>query len=112
MRTHKNTPTHTTKRHTTMDVAHSLTIPIHTLYCKVQVQIPQRGNQSPYPGGGPLSSGVETGRPHQPGLVPAPDPANQSQPPINSDLNPMSHPPPKNPNMNLPTGPTPTRTQI
>ncbi|MEQ2278829.1 hypothetical protein AMECASPLE_003214 [Ameca splendens] len=36
----------------------------------------------------------------------------QSQPPEDSDLNPMSPPPPMNPNMNFPTGPPPTRTKI
>ncbi|MED6284801.1 hypothetical protein CHARACLAT_022687 [Characodon lateralis] len=63
-----------------MDVIHSLTLPIHTLYSQVQVLKPHRGNQPPNPGGGPLSSGGETGRPPQhltgpglPGLVPEPE---------------------------------------
>ncbi|KAK5611888.1 hypothetical protein CRENBAI_007104 [Crenichthys baileyi] len=38
---------------------------------EVQVPIPQRGNQPPDPGGGPLYSSVDTGKPpkHQPRLV-------------------------------------------
>ncbi|MED6288881.1 hypothetical protein CHARACLAT_030765 [Characodon lateralis] len=44
-----------------MDVVHSLTLSIHTLYCQVQVLIPQRGNWPPDPGGGVLLSGVDTG---------------------------------------------------
>ncbi|KAK5608094.1 hypothetical protein CRENBAI_004768 [Crenichthys baileyi] len=57
-----------------MDVAHSLKFPIHSLYSQVQVLIPQRGNQLPDPGVGPLHSGIETDRPpqHQPKLVPVP----------------------------------------
>ncbi|MEQ2251192.1 hypothetical protein ILYODFUR_008370 [Ilyodon furcidens] len=57
-----------------MDVVYSLTLPIHTLYSQVQVPIPQSGNQPPDSGGGPLPSGVKTGRlpQHQPRLVRAP----------------------------------------
>ncbi|MEQ2298726.1 hypothetical protein AMECASPLE_008327 [Ameca splendens] len=40
-----------------MDIIHSLTLPIHTLYSQVQVPIPHRDNQPPDPGGGPLLSG-------------------------------------------------------
>ncbi|MED6268716.1 hypothetical protein CHARACLAT_025213 [Characodon lateralis] len=36
-----------------MDIVHSLTLPIHTLYFQVQVPIPHRGND---PGGGTLPS--------------------------------------------------------
>ncbi|MEQ2298735.1 hypothetical protein AMECASPLE_008402 [Ameca splendens] len=37
---------------------------------------------------------------------------NSPNPPMNSDLNPMSSLPPMNPNINLPTRSPPTRTQI
>ncbi|MED6244875.1 hypothetical protein ATANTOWER_026288 [Ataeniobius toweri] len=42
-----------------MDVVHSLTLPIHTLYSQIQVPIPHRGNQPPDPEGGPFPSGDE-----------------------------------------------------
>ncbi|KAK5606374.1 hypothetical protein CRENBAI_022214 [Crenichthys baileyi] len=45
-----------------------------TNHRQVQVLIPHRHNQPPHPGGGPLPSGMDTGRPpqYQPRLVPAP----------------------------------------
>ncbi|MEQ2180427.1 hypothetical protein GOODEAATRI_001113 [Goodea atripinnis] len=62
-----------------MDVVHSLALAIRTLNSQVQVPIPQRGDQPLDPGGGPLHSGVERGRPpqHQPTLVPAPSKPEQ-----------------------------------
>ncbi|KAK5614232.1 hypothetical protein CRENBAI_006197 [Crenichthys baileyi] len=64
-----------------MDVVHSLTLPIHTLYSQVQVPIPHRDNQPLDPGGGPVPCGggdrqtapaPEPG-PGKPGLVPEPE---------------------------------------
>ncbi|MEQ2251234.1 hypothetical protein ILYODFUR_008760 [Ilyodon furcidens] len=52
-----------------MDVVHSLTLPIHTLYSQVQVPIPHRDNQPPDPGGGHLPSGGGDGL-----TAPAPEP--------------------------------------
>ncbi|MEQ2238709.1 hypothetical protein ILYODFUR_036015 [Ilyodon furcidens] len=66
-----------------MDVIHSLTLPMHTLYSQVQVPVHPRGNQRSYPGGGPLPSWAETGRqrrhrpdPGDPGPAPAPPTPN------------------------------------
>ncbi|KAK5603552.1 hypothetical protein CRENBAI_005011 [Crenichthys baileyi] len=53
----------------------------------VQVPIPQRGNQPPDPGG-PIPSGVETGRQHQTRLVPA---KPNHMPPNQNAMNPPPH---------------------
>ncbi|MED6264459.1 hypothetical protein CHARACLAT_015177 [Characodon lateralis] len=53
-----------------------------TLHLMVQVSIPQRGNQPPDPGGGPLPSWVETCKPpqHRPRLVLAPPEPERPRP--------------------------------
>ncbi|MED6259779.1 hypothetical protein ATANTOWER_030891 [Ataeniobius toweri] len=53
-----------------MDVVHSLTLPIHTLYSQVQVPIPHRDNQPPDPG----TSGVRNRNPDK-------EPESELEPP-------------------------------
>ncbi|MEQ2303081.1 hypothetical protein AMECASPLE_013109 [Ameca splendens] len=80
-----------------MDVVHSLTLPIHTLYSQVQVLIPHRTASPRTQEVVPFRPGVETGRPPQhlnlvwasPGLClnlsdPGPDPDRSPQPPLSS----------------------------
>ncbi|KAK5606757.1 hypothetical protein CRENBAI_016102 [Crenichthys baileyi] len=68
-----------------MDVLHSLTLSMHTLYSKVRAPAAPRGNQPPDQGGGPLPSrgrDRQTG-PDQGGLGPRPEPSPH-QPPSTS----------------------------
>ncbi|MED6249418.1 hypothetical protein ATANTOWER_013755 [Ataeniobius toweri] len=73
-----------------MDVIHSFTLPMHTLYSQVQAPVPPRGNQPSDPGGGPLPSwgrdrqtAPAPPRPGRPRPGPRPEPSPQ-QPPSTS----------------------------
>ncbi|MEQ2312268.1 hypothetical protein AMECASPLE_029168 [Ameca splendens] len=74
-----------------MDVIHSLTLPMHTLYSQVQAPVHPRGNQPPDPGGGPLPS---WGRGRQTAPV-LPRPRPSSRPPAPNPVPNKPHPPPE-----------------
>ncbi|MEQ2238991.1 hypothetical protein ILYODFUR_039156 [Ilyodon furcidens] len=73
-----------------MDVIHSFTLPMHTLYSQVQAPVPPRGNQPSDPGGSPLPSwgrdrqtAPRPGRPPAPATNPVP---NNPHPPLERGL--------------------------